>query len=244
MRIFICEDEINILNQLKNSISQYLIFIDSEIKIELATQNPFSILNFLKQDTLQEDSLFFLDVDLKSEIDGIKLAEEIKNIDSDAKIVFVTTHEEAQCLVFKYMIEAMGYILKDDVNKMYDDIRKCIDMAQNRFFHSGFHRNESIKIRIDGLYRKIQVKEILFFESSLNYSHKVSVHLKNSQLEFFGKLSEIETMNEHFIRCHRSFVANVENIVSFDSAKRLLYFENSEQCIVSMRYLSVLRKIL
>ncbi|EOL43035.1 hypothetical protein RV11_GL003147 [Enterococcus phoeniculicola] len=243
MKIFICEDEPVILNLLSTSIFQYILFKDIDIKIGLATQSPEEIIETLQNEALGGDNLFFLDIDLKTEIDGITLATEIKKIDYNAKIVFITSHGELTSLVFKYQIEAMDYIIKSTPEIINERVRTCIDLAYKRFVYNKKSKEDNLLLKINGVFTKISLENVMFIESSKR-AHKLVIHLVNSQVEFFGTIREIETMKKSLVRGHNSILVNINNIDRVDVPKRMLYFKNGEYCFASTRYMVGIKKIL
>ena len=54
------------------------------------------------------------------------MAEKIRDIDSLGYIIFITTHSELTYLTFKYRVEAMDFILKDNVNEIDFRINECL----------------------------------------------------------------------------------------------------------------------
>ena len=85
--------------------------------------------------------------------------------------------------------------------------------------------------------RKISVdhEDIFFFETSVNI-HKVILHARDRQIEFSGTIKELAgTLGGDFLRCHRSFLVNKNNIKEIDSKKRIIYFTNGESCLMSTR---------
>ncbi|MFC0362812.1 LytR/AlgR family response regulator transcription factor [Enterococcus canintestini] len=234
MNIFVCDDEQHYLNQLTRIIQNYILFKTRQVVLKLSTTDPNKILNAVEQN-IEEDNLFFLDVDLKATVTGIELAEEIKARDPNAKIVFITTHGELYSLVFQYQIETMDYIEKDQYATVEDRIKSCIDKALERFFLSSASKEEMITLKIGDQIERIPVSKILFFESSFK-SHRIEVHLKNQQFEFYGKLTDIVKLHSSFIASHKSFVVNIENIRSVDVKERIVTFENGETCYISLRF--------
>lgn len=234
MNIFVCDDEEHYLNQLTRIIQNYILFKTRQVVLKLSTTNPNKILSTVEQN-IEEDNLFFLDVDLKATITGIELAEKIKSIDPNAKIVFITTHGELYSLVFQYQIETMDYIEKNQFATVEDRIKSCIDKALERFFLSSASKEERITLKVGDQIERVPVSKILFFESSFK-SHRIEVHLKNQQFEFYGKLADIVKLHPSFIASHKSFVVNIENIRSIDMKERILTFENGETCDISLRF--------
>nr|WP_277988586.1 LytTR family DNA-binding domain-containing protein [Enterococcus sp. MSG2901] len=137
----------------------------------------------------------------------------------------------------------MDFIIKNEVSTVCEKIRECIDLASDRFLFSETSQSDTILIKVNGILKKVNLKEIMFFETSLN-AHKVVLHMRNGQLEFFGKISELAEKNEKLVRCHRSILINLQNISSFDKRNKEIIFDNEERCRVAIRYLSLVSKIL
>lgn len=110
LKVFICEDDNNQREIFNTYVSNYLMIMNYDATLFLSTENPLDILKIDKKDII--DGLFFIDVDLNSELTGIELALEIKNISPNARIVFITSHAELSYLTFIYKVEAMDYIIK------------------------------------------------------------------------------------------------------------------------------------
>ena len=69
-----------------------------------------------------------------------------------------------------------------------------------------------------------------------NKIHKVVLHAKDRQIEFSGTMKDLEnTLDDSFVRCHRSFIANRNNIKEVDTKNRIIYFVNGESCLMSTR---------
>ena len=85
--------------------------------------------------------------------------------------------------------------------------------------------------------RKISVdyEDILFFETSSNI-HKVILHAKDRQIEFPSTLKELTgVLDGNFVRCHRAFLVNKNNIKEVDTKNRIIHFANGETCLMSTR---------
>ncbi|MDT2835596.1 LytTR family DNA-binding domain-containing protein [Enterococcus durans] len=234
MNIFVCEDEQQYLEHLVRSIQNYILFKNQQVILKMSTANPDQLLNEVEKN-IEEDNLFFLDVDLKTDVTGIELAEKIKVLDPNAKIVFITTHGELYSLVFQYQIETMDYIEKDQYEIVENRIRSCIDKAIERFFSSNSSKEDTVILKIGNQIERIPVSKILFFESS-HKSHRVEVHLKNRQFEIYGKLSDVVKMHPTFIASHKSFVVNIKNVKSVNTKERIVTLMNGETCYMSHRF--------
>lgn len=50
----------------------------------------------------------------------------------------------------------------------------------------------------------------------------------------FNKISS--TLPAHFIRCHKSYIVNMSQIISFDLHKNLIQFPNGDTCSIGPKY--------
>jgi len=234
INIFICEDDTMQRKKIEIIIENYILIQEIDMQVTLSTANPYDILDYL-EDYPQTKGIYFLDIDLGSSINGIELGAQIRNININGKIIFITTHTELAPLTFKYKVEAMDYIIKDN-----DDIEtriiEIIERVQSHYFSENKQDRPVIKINIGSQERRYLLSDIMFFETSPT-PHKIELHLKNSLVEFYEKMNEIEKWNDKFIRAHHSFVVNKENISSIDKKKRELTMTNGEICLISSRYI-------
>ena len=177
LNIVICEDD-NIQRStiekfIKNSIAKN----DYSFRIKLSTANPEDVLK-----NIGSGDIYFLDVDLNNKINGFKLAEKIRDIDSLGYIIFITTHSELTYLTFKYRVEAMDFILKDNVNEIDFRINECLS-----HIHKHINKEKSdvktLTLTLDDRIIKILLKDIVFIETSTN-SHKIIIHESNRKLKY------------------------------------------------------------
>lgn len=233
MEIYLCEDDPQQLQQLQTLITNQLLFKDYQPTFVLGTPDPQALLNFLQQRDLQEqDLLFFLDIDLKATLDGLQLAQKLKAQYANGKIVFITTHNELMSLVFKYQIEALDYLEKG-AEHLPAKISQCLDVAFQRFAKSD--AVEHLVLQSQGKQLNLPLKEILFFESSVK-AHRVTVHLYQRQVDFYGKIKDLPQLNPQFLRVHQSYVVNRQNIDYYEQKRHVLVMKNQEECAVSVRY--------
>lgn len=239
MQVFICEDEKEQLFQLAECVRQQLLFKDFHADLALATSSPLELLEVCEQIVRTDsDFLFFLDIDLKAECDGIQLAGRLKELYPQAKVVFITTHDEMMSLVFKYKIEALDYLIKGETI-LAESISQCLTTAFERFCN--VEPEQHILINSQSKQIRLPLDQVLFFESS-NKAHRITVHLFNRQLDFYGKLKEIPLLNGRFLRVHQSYVVHLDNIEYYDQKNHFLVMKNEEQCLVSVRYLRELKE--
>lgn len=235
LSIFVCEDNEVQRNEITNYIKNYIDMQDYDCKFELASESPNDILDFLQNHT-KTNGMYFLDVELNAEINGIVLGAEIRKYDPNAKIVFITTHAELTYLTFLYKVEAMDYIPKDNRINLQRKITECIDVAIDRHINSVMPNDDVLIVKSGNTDVKLEISKLQFIESS-PIPHKLIAHLDNRIVEYYGKIKDLEANSECLYRCHQSYVVNVKNIEKIDTKKRKVIMVDGEICFVSVRYL-------
>ncbi|AKA69280.1 LytR/AlgR family response regulator transcription factor [Clostridium scatologenes] len=236
IKIYICEDIEEHRNRIRGIVKDIILEEELDMTIEIASPNPMEVLNKAKENH-KDVSLYFLDVGLNSNINGITLASKIREFDEKGFIVFVTTHGEMSYLTFTYKVEAMDYIIKDDYSNMSERIKQCILETKKRYLKSDEDDGEIFIIKKEDKVINIKYKDILFFETS-DTIHKIILHAINRQVEFYGKMKDIEeTLDERFIRFHRAYLVNKDNISEIDKKNRIIHMMNGEICYSSAKNL-------
>lgn len=233
LSVIICEDNPQQLRNLEKIINDVIIIENLDMEIKFKTNNPDEILQYLKSNK-NTVGLYFLDVDLQHEMTGIELASKIREYDDYSKIVFVTTHSEMSYLTFTYKIEALDYIIKDQLDSLADRVRDCILTAEKRYRNDNSNHIKKYVVKLGEKFRSFDYSDIMFFESSIT-PHKIILHLDNSQFEFYGSIKDIENVDECLYRCHKSYVVNKDNISSIDKKSRVIIMANGEPCYASIR---------
>lgn len=240
LKVFVCEDKKEHLEKMTKIIENVLLIENLDIKLELSTDKPNEILERVKE--INERGIYFFDVDLNTNINGIQLAEKVREIDPRGFIVFVTTHAEMSLLTFTYKIEAMDYIIKDNAGDVKNRVHQCILNASRRHMSENKENSKVFVIRSEDKLINVEYTNILFFETSATI-HKVKLHAVNRQVEFYAKMKEIqELLDDTFIRCHNSFIVNKNNIKEIDKSNRVIYMVNGESCFCSTRGIKLIQE--
>lgn len=77
-------------------------------------------------------------------------------------------------------------------------------------------------VRNKDMMMRINYSEIYYFESQKRI---VTVHTLNKDIEFYAKLGDVQTMlpENEFVRCHQSFIINMNMVSRLDKAGRCFY---------------------
>lgn len=239
LKIFICEDDLIQRMRLEDSIKKKIIIEEYDMSIEVSTNNPNEVLSYLNgHENIR--GIYFLDINLKNEIDGIRLGSEIRKKDIFSHIVYITTHSELMSLTFTYKVEAMDYIIKDDTNNIRKKINDCLERINEYHTSEKIQEEDRIKLHINNQIRVFLTKDIMFFETT-ETSHRIKLHLNNKSIEFYGNLTDLEKISSSFIRVHKSFLVNKNNINRIDKKKREVLMINGETSLISIRKLKLLK---
>lgn len=173
---------------------------------------PLDIQVFFSGNTLVADylsgityDLIYLDIEMDG-MDGIETAKRIRELDYHVLIVYISSHEE----YLKQLFEAEPFrFLQKPVTyeffyEVFSQAQKRISKQRNNFFY--FKTGKNIN--------KVLCREILYFESA---GRKVIVHTLNHEYEYYDKLNLIEERlkEQRFLRIHKAFLVNIDNIEAF-----------------------------
>ncbi|MCI9442394.1 MAG: response regulator transcription factor [Ruminococcus sp.] len=231
--IYICEDSTEEREVLSRYVEAAILIREYDMKLKIATSDPEKIIEELKLS--KNTGIYFLDIDLKLTKNGLTLAKEIREYDPRGFIIFVTSHSEMSFLTFRYKVEALDFILKDEPKQLQHRICECIEDVHKKYKKITKGDGKTISITRGGRKIILEYDDIMFFETSAN-EHKLIVHTENKSMEFFGKMKDIEEeVGDEFIRCHRAYLVNKKNIHEVYYAEKLIIMKNQTKCPISHR---------
>lgn len=239
MKVILCEDNTKQRRDLYNTINNYIQFHEPNIEIVLSATRPEEIITYLTQ---HKADCYFLDIELDSDIDGLDLAQIIREKDPLANIIFVTTFADKLKLTFTYKIAALDFILKES-DQFKENIIATLKIAYEQYNKIHFNEDNSyFTVKIGEYVKKVLLNDIFYFETSLS-PHKVILRERHGYYEFYGNLKNIqEELDERFFRCHRSCIINLEYVEKISSAKKQVLLKNGTECTVSFQHLKTLKK--
>ena len=236
--IFVCEDNPIQRKTIVQTIQNIVLMEDLDMQLIFDTQDPYALLEKVKNS--QNTGVYFLDIDLNSNMNGMKLAQQIRLSDPRGFIIFITAHSELSYMTFQYRVEAMDFVLKDNPAEAKVKIRECLLKSMERYTLTTNRTHKVYTLAAGGRKISVDYDDILFFETSGNI-HKIILHAKNRQMEFPGTIKELAgTLDGNFVRCHRSFLVNKNKIKEIDAKNRIIYFTNGETCLMSTRMMKEL----
>lgn len=229
MNIFICEDDKDQRSSLEKVIESILEIERIEGEIVLSSDSSKEVLDYMTE--FKNKGIYFLDIHIGEDINGIELAKHINEIDKDAIIIIITSDGDMGHLTFKYHIGAIDYIVKDDFEQLKQRVRECL-LCANKKIEDNIKEDYFFIDRLDSV-DKVKYEDILYFETCKK--RFIGVSTSNSYIEFNGTLKELEkTLDHRFIRCHKSYIINKNKVSNIDKKQRIITMENGSKCYVSL----------
>ena len=239
MKIFICEDENEVLKRIERVIKNYIMINDLSIEIITSSTNPLNILEESSKHGIANS--YFLDIDLgENAMTGINLGKKIRDIDPFAKLIYITSFDNMQVRILNEMIAPLAYIIKNS-SDMDENIRKVLAKAYEQYIKSTRLNSNIGKVPIKvGLKQEFyDISELLYFEAL--EGHKIKLNLVNDkEITFFGKISNLEILHPSIYICHRSYAINLENIDKLDS--ETIIFKDGTSIYLSSKTIRRIKK--
>lgn len=145
----------------------------------------------------------FLDIYMQG-INGVDLADRILNIDRNAAIVFTTTSPDFMAEGFQ--LGAVHYLVKPI---QYQNV----EIALSRCLRYAGKAERYIELSVDREIRRILFSKIVYVEFQNRYC---LIHTEDAVLKSYLRLGDLEEKltDPRFLRCHRSFLVNLDYVSS------------------------------
>nr|WP_314465655.1 LytTR family DNA-binding domain-containing protein [uncultured Clostridium sp.] len=210
IKIAICDDDDEMILELKNKISGYMN--ETSHKAEI---HAFSC----AEDLLKSDELFdivFLDIQMGS-MTGMEAAKRIRQSGSECFLIFVTVLKEY--VYDAFCVEASDYLLKPLDGQRFQS-------TMNRILHYVGDKKTSVLTIQKGFWCKsIRFADILYCEA---INRKIFVHTKQEIIDYYFRINELEKQLEpDFFCCHRSYLVNLQAVCGYENGQaKLINGEN------------------
>lgn len=238
--VYICDDNKEIRSYMEAVISKFNAFQEYDFSMELSTDSGDKLLDIIQEK--KQRGVYFLDVDLGEEqCNGFELGAKIRELDTRGFIIFITTHNEMLMETFRYRLEAMDYIVKDEPTEIKGRMEQCLFNIHQKI-EKEIGDIEYFHVKVGSKTSYIPLQEILFFETSPK-KHVIILHTQFQMIEFFDNLQKIEeTVGNQFLRVHRSYLVNKEWIEEYSSKSGQLTIRGGKTCMVSRTGRKILKE--
>jgi len=202
LELVICDDEKSLRTDLKKIIERELDLCGHDCRITEFNcgEDLIRTLNTRNYD------IFFLDIEMK-ELDGMETAKHIRNKNTSAEIIFVTSHPD---FVFQgYEVRALNYILKP-----YEE-KKILSVLYAALEHLSLSAEKYYLIEQRSGTIKLPLSRTKYFISE---RRSITAVTTDTTYTFYGKLNDMETeLPDFFIRIHNRYLCNLNYIDSIDA---------------------------
>ena len=224
MRIAVCDDDQLYIEMLKEGIRDW--------QKETEAANVF-IASFLSAEALLASvhdhktfDLYFLDIDFGARMNGYELARELRRMAPEAMLIFVTNYDTY--LKEGYELNILRYFNKPVPR---EKLTQVLDLCAAKLKE----KEQAFAVRISDNERPLPADTVLSIEYS---DHRLLVHTlsgvrsvrtRESFTDFCRKLPDTV-----FLRCHQSFLVNMNHVNSFSSASITL--DDASEVPISRSY--------
>lgn len=196
MKILIVEDDVFVQEDLKEvleSLGHAVIHICESYEEVISCLNEGEV-----------PDIAFIDIQLKTSFDGVDVAEYMRE-KFKTKLIFLTSITDDRILHKATVLKIDGYLVKPFKSQ---DIKVAISMLVD---NSNVKNKEYLFLKDGHEQFKILMKDILYAEAEDNY---VYLYFKNTRklLSMSLKTLEKELFEPRFLRIHRSYLINMDNV--------------------------------
>lgn len=232
--IYICDDEETVRNAIKKELEREILIAGYDMQVVCATGDPEALLERIRE--TGGPAVYYLDVELKgSAMNGFALGREIRKRDARGFLIYVTAFQELAFETFRYHLEALDYIVKENRDSMFQGIRKSLKIVSERVWREAGEQRKYFSIKMMDVMRHIPMDEILFFETT-DKNHRILLHSLSVRMDFVGSMQELEKqLGPGFLRVHRAYLVNRSQIQELDLKNRKIIMKNGESCWFSRR---------
>lgn len=219
LNFVLCDDNETILNKLDSMLDSLFLKHDFDAQIGFKSDNAESILSYIKSNRVD---VLILDINLKSKMTGIELAEQVRKTNKSVYIIFTTGHLEYALIAYK--VKTFDYIPKPlTVERLEDTVLRLYnDMSNNPKKYLVLNNRNIISQKEIEYIRKDGMKSIIYTDAK--------------EYETYASFTKImDCLPDNFVRCHKSYIANVDNIKNVESTDNLIEFDHSE-CYIGPKY--------
>lgn len=206
MKVAVCDDELQVLEELSSFLDLYCKEYHREIEYELL-QSPIEL--FAKMERGACYDVLFLDILLKGD-NGIEVARELRKQDKNVKIIFLTSSSEYA--VQSYTVGAFFYLLKpiqkENLTELMEKIFSEWVKEQSEYFivkcKTGVHRIDVQQLE----YCEVVNRSLVFYlQNGCELKSNISIQEVEDTLARFGC----------FVRPHRSYLINMRFVESISA---------------------------
>lgn len=202
VQIAICDDDIEILENLKALLLRYCPNIFPEeisYQVKLQFHNATELLKYMKNGWID---VLFLDIYMP-DLTGFEVSKKLVKLNPDIRIIYISEYDHFVYEAFEYY--PFAYLRKERLSL---DLPRTLHRLAEQFF------SEQANVTVNSVEgkQKIIVRKILYIKSQGNYY--VLVQQGDRELSCRGTMRDAEALFEQygFVRTHAAYIVNLLHI--------------------------------
>ncbi len=228
VRIGICDDEKavreRIASQMQALVPKDCLVLYASGEDVLAEQRQCDIL--------------FLDIQMPG-TDGMTVAKKLRERNSRQILIFVTALKEYVYEAFD--VKAFRYLVKPFSQKRLQEVLCAAVEECGHMPAVSEPKRKQLLVRSKGECIRVFLEDILYAEV---YNRKVILHQREKMLEYYQRLSELESeLGSGFVRVHRSYLVQLRCVERYN-AKTIYLEDGSEIPIAKPKYAVFVKRYL
>lgn len=171
-----------------------------------------------------------LDIELKSKMTGIEIAKTIRKQNKNIYLIFTTGHLEYgliayQCKTFDYLPKPITFDrLESTILRLYEDLS-----SKPKSF-----------LKLDNKHTVINLDAVQYIQKD---GMKLTFYTNTREYQIYSSFNQISSLlPENFIRCHKSYIVNIEKITNIQTNENLVQFEHGK-CFIGPKYKNNLMEV-
>ena len=227
----ICDDEIHMVEKISILLEKAFLKNDFDAKIVLKTTDYNEVVSFMSSNIV---NVVILDIEFRgSNITGLDVANKIRKINKNCYLIFITSHFEYVMQAYKF--KTFDYLIKNAITL------ETLTNTLNRLFDNISNTNVKF-FRVDNRGTFIDLNDIQFIEKN---GMRIIYHTSHKDYETYNSFKKIENkLPNNFVRCHKSFIANLKNIVNISFSDNTILFKNDSICYIGPKYKNSLMEMI
>lgn len=229
LNFVLCDDNPIILDKLSKMLNSIFITKNYDAIISFKSTQANEILEYVAKNPVD---VLILDIKLNSGLSGIDLAEKIREKNKNVYIIFTTGHLEYALIA--YQVKTFDYIPKPlTVERLTETVVRLFDDMNNQKCN----------------FIKIANSKIVVKEDDINFikrdGMKLVYNTTTKDFETYSSFNKIQdSLPKSFIRCHKSYIANINNINNIEPQKNIILFNNNSYCSIGPKYKNNLMEVI
>ena len=215
LKLAIVEDENNQIALIQDYIRKFKAEEKQDIELTIYRDGDGIIADYKAQ-----FDIVLMDIQMKF-VDGMTAAEEIRKMDAEVIIIFMTNM--SQYAIRGYEVDALDYMLKPISYFAFSQrLKKAILKSERR-------SDKMLTLQIKGGVQRLSISDIYYVDLD---GHKLMFHTKKGDIAVTGKMSYAEELlqGEGFARGNKSYLINLKYVEAVIDSCAIV---NNEKLVIS-----------